>query len=44
LKRKKLYGTLKVGEAIVTKAGDMKAKFIVHAVGPRFQIEHQRCG
>jgi O-acetyl-ADP-ribose deacetylase len=31
------FGTLKVGEAVVTEAGEMKAKFIIHAVGPRFQ-------
>jgi O-acetyl-ADP-ribose deacetylase (regulator of RNase III) len=28
---------LPVGEAVVTGAGDLKAKHIIHAVGPRFQ-------
>jgi len=26
-----------VGEAVVTGAGEMKARYIIHAVGPRFQ-------
>jgi len=26
-----------VGEAVVSSAGEMKAQFIIHAVGPRFQ-------
>lgn len=30
-------GKLQVGEAAVTTAGEMKAKFIVHACGPKFQ-------
>ncbi len=30
-------GPLPVGEAIVTEAGNLKARYIVHAVGPRFQ-------
>lgn len=30
---------LKTGEAVVTEAGRLKAKYIVHAVGPRFQEE-----
>ena len=30
-------GPLKTTEAVVTAAGKMKADFIVHAVGPRFQ-------
>jgi O-acetyl-ADP-ribose deacetylase (regulator of RNase III) len=32
-------GPLKVTEAAVTSAGDMKARFIIHAVGPKFQEE-----
>jgi O-acetyl-ADP-ribose deacetylase (regulator of RNase III) len=32
-------GSLKTGEALVSAAGKLKAKFIVHAVGPRFQEE-----
>ncbi|MCK5503845.1 MAG: macro domain-containing protein [Thermodesulfovibrionia bacterium] len=32
-------GPLKVTEAAVTSAGDMKAGFIIHAVGPKFQEE-----
>jgi O-acetyl-ADP-ribose deacetylase (regulator of RNase III) len=35
----KQYGTLQTGEAVVSSAGDMKAKYIIHAVGPRFQEE-----
>jgi len=35
----KAYGTLKVGEAVVTGGGNLKAKHIVHAVGPAFQEE-----
>jgi len=33
----KQLGTLETGEAVVSSAGEMKAKYIVHAVGPRFQ-------
>jgi len=29
-----------VGEAVVTAAGNMKAKHIIHAVGPKFQEEN----
>lgn len=30
-----------VGEAVVTGAGQMKASFIIHAVGPRFQEKEE---
>jgi O-acetyl-ADP-ribose deacetylase (regulator of RNase III) len=30
-------GTARVGDAIVTEAGKLKAKHIIHAVGPTFQ-------
>ena len=33
----KEYGTLSTGEAVISSAGAMKSKYIVHAVGPRFQ-------
>ncbi|PJA26815.1 MAG: O-acetyl-ADP-ribose deacetylase [candidate division Zixibacteria bacterium CG_4_9_14_3_um_filter_46_8] len=33
----KQYGEVKVGDAVITSAGKMKAKYIIHAVGPRFQ-------
>lgn len=32
-------GPLPTGEAVVTEAGNLKARYIVHAVGPRFQEE-----
>ncbi len=32
-------GPVPVGDAVVTTAGNMKAKHIIHAVGPRFQEE-----
>ncbi len=35
----KKLGTVSTGEAVVTSAGNMKARFIIHAVGPRFQEE-----
>ncbi len=35
----KKLGTISTGEAVVTSAGNMKARFIIHAVGPRFQEE-----
>jgi O-acetyl-ADP-ribose deacetylase (regulator of RNase III) len=35
----KQFGTLETTEAVISAAGEMKAKFIVHAVGPRFQEE-----
>jgi O-acetyl-ADP-ribose deacetylase (regulator of RNase III) len=30
-------GPLKVTEAVITSAGDMKARHIIHAAGPKFQ-------
>jgi O-acetyl-ADP-ribose deacetylase (regulator of RNase III) len=30
-------GPLPVGEAVVTGAGEMKARYIIHAVGPKFR-------
>ncbi len=33
------HGPVPVGEAVVTEAGNLKARYIVHAVGPRFQEE-----
>jgi O-acetyl-ADP-ribose deacetylase len=35
----KKLGTIPTGEAVVTAAGNMKAQYIIHAVGPRFQEE-----
>jgi len=35
----KEYGSIKTTEAVVTSAGNMKAKNIIHAVGPKFQEE-----
>lgn len=35
----KPFGSLATGAAVVTTAGNMKAKFIIHAVGPKFQEE-----
>ncbi|MHC4796669.1 MAG: macro domain-containing protein [Planctomycetota bacterium] len=32
-------GPVATGEAVITAAGNLKANFIVHAVGPRFQEE-----
>jgi len=32
-------GSLATGEAVVSAAGKMKAQYIIHAVGPRFQEE-----
>jgi O-acetyl-ADP-ribose deacetylase (regulator of RNase III) len=36
----KPYGTISTGEAVVTAAGELNSKFIVHAVGPRFQEDN----
>jgi O-acetyl-ADP-ribose deacetylase (regulator of RNase III) len=33
----KTYGSLSTGEAVITSAGELKSKYIIHAVGPRFQ-------
>ena len=33
----KTYGTISTGEAVITSAGELKSKFIIHAVGPRFR-------
>jgi O-acetyl-ADP-ribose deacetylase (regulator of RNase III) len=33
----KRLGPLPVGEAVATTGGELKAKFVIHAVGPRFQ-------
>ncbi len=35
----KQFGTINTTDAVVTEAGEMKAKYIIHAVGPRFQEE-----
>ncbi|MEW5796442.1 MAG: macro domain-containing protein [Candidatus Zixiibacteriota bacterium] len=32
-------GPLATGDVVITAAGDMKAEYIIHAVGPRFQEE-----
>jgi O-acetyl-ADP-ribose deacetylase (regulator of RNase III) len=33
----KPFGTVSTGQAVITSAGQLKASYIVHAVGPRFQ-------
>lgn len=33
-------GSISVGEAVITGAGELKADYIVHAVGPRFQEQN----
>jgi O-acetyl-ADP-ribose deacetylase (regulator of RNase III) len=33
----KKYGTISTGDAVLTIAGELKSKYIIHAVGPRFQ-------
>jgi len=33
----KKFGTVETGTAVTTSGGELKAKYIVHAVGPRFQ-------
>jgi O-acetyl-ADP-ribose deacetylase (regulator of RNase III) len=35
----KKYGSVNTTDVVVTAAGEMKAKQIIHAVGPRFQEE-----
>ncbi len=35
----KKLGTIATGEAVVSSGGNLKAKYIIHAVGPRFQEE-----
>jgi O-acetyl-ADP-ribose deacetylase (regulator of RNase III) len=35
----KKFGTIGTGQAVVTTGGTLKAKYIIHAVGPRFQEE-----
>ena len=37
----KSLAPLGMGEAVITKAGEMKAKNIIHAVGPKFQEEDE---
>ncbi|UCD94679.1 MAG: macro domain-containing protein [Candidatus Zixiibacteriota bacterium] len=37
----KRFGMLQTTEAVVSSAGEMKANFIIHAVGPKFQEEGQ---
>lgn len=36
----KKLGSLETTQAVVTGAGEMKAQYIIHAVGPRFQEEN----
>jgi O-acetyl-ADP-ribose deacetylase (regulator of RNase III) len=38
-KELKQFGAISSTEAVITSAGNMKAKWIIHAVGPRFQEE-----
>ncbi len=33
-------GSKNVGDVVITKAGNLKSKFIIHAVGPKFQEEN----
>ena len=33
----KSLGSISVGEAVITGAGELKSEFIIHAAGPRFQ-------
>ncbi len=35
----KQFGTLNTTECVITSAGEMKVKYIIHAVGPKFQEE-----
>lgn len=35
----KKFGKIETGEAVVSSGGNLKAKSIIHAVGPRFQEE-----
>jgi O-acetyl-ADP-ribose deacetylase len=36
----KKLGPVPVREAVLTTAGNLKARYIIHAVGPRFQEDH----
>ena len=36
-KELKAIGSLRMGEAVITSAGNMQAKHIIHACGPKFQ-------
>jgi O-acetyl-ADP-ribose deacetylase (regulator of RNase III) len=33
----KPHGTISTGEVVITSAGELKSKYIIHAVGPRFR-------
>jgi O-acetyl-ADP-ribose deacetylase (regulator of RNase III) len=33
----KQFGTIATGQAVITSAGALNSKYIIHAVGPRFQ-------
>jgi len=33
----KVLGSISLGEAVISGAGELKSEFIIHAVGPRFQ-------
>lgn len=33
----KALGSISVGGAVITRSGELKSEFIIHAVGPRFQ-------
>ena len=39
LEELKKFGTANTTDVVVTSGGDLKAKYILHAVGPRFQEE-----
>lgn len=34
-------GSIYVGEAVITKGGNLPAKFVIHAVGPIHGVEHE---
>jgi O-acetyl-ADP-ribose deacetylase (regulator of RNase III) len=35
------YSGCPTGSAVITGAGDLKAKYVIHAVGPRFKDDHR---
>lgn len=40
MRHREMFGTLKVTDAIITEGYELKASYVIHVVGPRFDFRH----